>query len=117
MLPSQIANRRSKKLEEKMCSLAADLEIGHCLKKYPYELSGGEQQRVNILRAISLQPKLLLCDEPTGNLDSQNSEKVISLLSSMSQEQGATFILVTHDDQIASSFKEQIKMADGRFLA
>ena len=81
----------------------------------PYELSGGEQQRVNIIRALSMRPKLLLCDEPTGNLDSQNSQLVIQLLRTLSKENGSTLIVVTHDAAMASTFSRQLTMKDGKF--
>ena len=83
------------------------------VKKYPYQISGGEQQRVNIIRALSMRPKLLLCDEPTGNLDSENSEIVTDLLKTLSAEFGSTLVVVTHDDHIASCFPNRIYISDG----
>ena len=89
------------------------LGIGDCLNRYPSELSGGEQQRVNILRAISLRPPLILCDEPTGNLDSKNSERVSSLLRDLSHEIGATLVVVTHNERVASYLENTVTMEDG----
>lgn len=117
MLPARISGKITKKLREELAHLASELGVGHCLQKYPYELSGGEQQRINILRALSLKPRLLLCDEPTGNLDSENSAKVVTMLKTLAAEQGSTMLLVTHDGEVASSFTHQIKMADGRFVS
>lgn len=117
LLPARICGKMTKKLKEELTSFAEQLQITHCLKKYPYELSGGEQQRVNILRAISLKPKLLLCDEPTGNLDSENSDRVISLLKRLAKDQGSTMLLVTHDEDVASQFNHEIQMTDGKFLS
>ena len=116
LLPAQISGKLSKTLKEELEAYAEELKVQHCLKKFPFELSGGEQQRVNILRAISLKPKLLLCDEPTGNLDSENSERVVNLIKKLAHEQGSTLLLVTHDQEVANQFSEEIKMADGRFV-
>ncbi len=96
--------------------LARDLGVEHLLKKFPYELSGGEQQRMNIIRALSLKPKLLLCDEPTGNLDSENSRVVVDLLRDLTRKFQATLILVTHDLEIASVFKNHLRLKDGMMI-
>jgi ABC-type lipoprotein export system ATPase subunit len=116
LLPARLSGKLSSEIESRVHDLATKLGVNHLLKKYPYQLSGGEQQRVNIIRAVSLRPKLLLCDEPTGNLDSQNSRIVIELLRSISKENGTTLLVVTHDINIASSFKNQLHMTDGKFL-
>jgi ABC-type lipoprotein export system ATPase subunit len=92
------------------------LGVTHCLSKYPFEISGGEQQRINIIRALSLRPKILLCDEPTGNLDSKNTEKVATLLKNLSQDFGATLLVVTHDDKVASFFPRKIVIEDGQII-
>ena len=84
------------------------------MKKYPWQLSGGEKQRVNMIRAISLRPQLLLCDEPTGNLDHQNSAKVSSLLREMAWEHAAALVVVTHDKLVASLFEKQFFIQDGK---
>jgi ABC-type lipoprotein export system ATPase subunit len=94
--------------------LAQKLGVEHCLKKSPFELSGGEQQRVNIIRALSLRPKLLLCDEPTGHLDSENSEKVVKLLKGLASEFGSTLVVVTHDQMVVSHFAQRYVMKDGQ---
>jgi len=86
------------------------------LEKYPYQLSGGEQQRINIIRALSLRPKLLLCDEPTGNLDSKNTELVTSLLKELASDYQSTLIVVTHDNDVSSKFKNQIVLKDGKLF-
>lgn len=119
LLPSRIGgtNVKIKQVEADVKKLASILGVEHCLAKYPYQLSGGEQQRVNIIRALSLRPKILLCDEPTGNLDSKNSEKVADLLKNLAQEFEAILLVVTHDDKVASFFPRKIVIEDGRIIS
>lgn len=114
LLPAKIGNKSTSEVKEMALSLAETLGVTHCLSKYPFELSGGEQQRINIIRALSLKPKLLLCDEPTGNLDSENSELVTKLLKGLAKEFGATLIVVTHDENVSSKFDNVIHMKDGQ---
>jgi len=113
MLPAQIGGATQSDLKENVEHLAEKLGVTHCLNKFPYELSGGEQQRINIIRALSLKPKLLLCDEPTGNLDSENSLKVTNLLKQLASEFKSTLVVVTHDDKVAAHFENKISMVDG----
>lgn len=82
----------------------------------PYELSGGEQQRVAFLRALVNDPAVLLCDEPTGNLDSATGEKVLEMLISLNREQKKTLVIVTHDAHIAARADQVITIKDGRVL-
>jgi putative ABC transport system ATP-binding protein len=82
----------------------------------PNQLSGGERQRVSIARALVTQPKILLADEPTGNLDSKNGKHVMELLSQLNKEKGITLIIVTHDMEIAKEAGRIIKMRDGKIV-
>ncbi len=116
LLPGQIGGKKNKGQLEFAKELAKKLGVTHCLKKFPYELSGGEQQRINIIRALSLRPKLLLCDEPTGNLDSENSQIVTDLLKDLAIEFGSTLVVVTHDNQMAEQFENQFRMRDGEIF-
>lgn len=114
LLPAQIGQKDTTQMKSRVFGLAEKLEVQHCLDKFPYQLSGGEQQRINIIRALSLKPKLLLCDEPTGNLDSKNSHKVVNLLKEASEEVGATLMIVTHDSNVAEQFPRHLSMTDGQ---
>ena len=96
--------------------LADQLDIRNLMDKYPGQLSGGEKQRVAIARALINRPKLLLADEPTGNLDSENSERVVDLLQRLTREQGITLIMVTHDDEIAGRADRVLRLSDGRIV-
>jgi len=80
---------------------------------YPVQLSGGEQQRVALARAFALHPRILLADEPTGNLDSATGRVVLDLMLAMNREQGATLVLVTHEDSVASCADRRIILRDG----
>tara|TARA_B100000614_G_scaffold249644_1_gene258881 strand:+ start:198 stop:884 length:687 start_codon:yes stop_codon:yes gene_type:complete len=82
----------------------------------PTELSGGQQQRVAIARAIVHHPKVILCDEPTGNLDSATSNTVMTLLKEINEKLGTTFLLVTHDEEIASNCSRVLQMDDGLII-
>jgi putative ABC transport system ATP-binding protein len=84
---------------------------------FPAELSGGEQQRVAIARALSRKPKLILADEPTGNLDGKTGRQIVDLLFGLRERMGATLVLVTHDERLAAMTDRVIRMADGRIVA
>ncbi|HYM84313.1 MAG TPA: ATP-binding cassette domain-containing protein, partial [Candidatus Dormibacteraeota bacterium] len=86
--------------------------VGH----RPAELSGGEQQRVALARALVNRPRLVLADEPTGNLDSERSAAILDLLRRANLEQGLTIVLVTHDPDVAAACDRTIRMRDGRVL-
>lgn len=117
LLPAKIGGKDTEVVQKSAISLAYRLGVSHCLKKYPFELSGGEQQRINIIRALSLNPKLLLCDEPTGNLDSQNSKNVMGILFELASENNLTLIVVTHDEKIANTLESKIIIEDGHIIS
>ncbi|MBX3641085.1 MAG: ABC transporter ATP-binding protein [Nitrosomonas sp.] len=83
------------------------------LQHYPKQLSGGEQQRVAIARAFATDPKLLLADEPTGNLDSSTGKQIIELMFELNRERGTTLVLVTHDESLSKRCLRQIRLVDG----
>ena len=90
------------------------LELDGKLANYPSHLSGGQQQRVAIARALITKPALLLCDEPTGNLDSRTSDKVIDLLKMTSEKFHQTIVMITHNPEIAQKADRRIRIEDGR---
>src|SRR5207245_3366518 len=89
------------------------LGLGDRLSHRPAELSGGEQQRVAIARAIINEPKILLADEPTGNLDTKNSEIVLGMLRQLNHEMGQTIVMITHNPEAAGYFDRVVHMRDG----
>ncbi len=102
-------------IDNKIKKVTKDLNIEKILDKKPYMCSGGECQRVAIARAIIQQPKIIVCDEPTGNLDSKNSHEVLRILSDMNKK-GITIVLVTHDPLIASYSKKMMYLYDGSII-
>jgi len=111
MLPLEIAG--SKQAQEIAASVLQRVGLGKRLRHYPRQLSGGEQQRVAIARAFAPSPSLLLADEPTGNLDQHTGETVIDLLFELNREQGATLVLVTHDDHLAQRCQRRLEFVNG----
>ncbi len=106
------ASERKKKVE----TIAERLAISHRLKHFPQQLSGGQQQRVAVARALINDPKIILADEPTGNLDSKNGNDVMELLTDL-HANGATILMVTHSDYDASFSQKTIFMKDGMILS
>ena len=102
-------------IKERVNEIGERLNISHTLYKKPNECSGGERQRVAIARAIVTKPKIVVCDEPTGNLDSKNSHEVLEILRELNQ-QGTSIILVTHDNMIASYAKKFLYLRDGQII-
>lgn len=116
MLPMILGKEEVKVMTEAALRYAKQFQIEHLLKKNPYELSGGEKQRVAICRALINNPDLVLADEPTGNLDSKSGAIVIDALEKINQEFGKTIVMVTHDPQMASHCKKIILLKDGVIL-
>ncbi len=112
MLPLELAGTASAR--ELALSVLQRVGLGERLHHYPKHLSGGEQQRVAIARAFATQPKLLLADEPTGNLDSATGGRIIDLLFELNREQGTTLVLVTHDAELAARCGRRLRLVDGR---
>lgn len=116
MLPMILNQEKTELMLTTSQKYAEQFDIAHLLDKNPYELSGGEKQRVAICRALINDPDLILADEPTGNLDSKSGKIVIDSMERINQEFGKTIIMVTHDPQIASYCKRIILLKDGTIL-
>lgn len=114
MLPLELAG--VKKADALALKLLERVGLGNRLKHYPKQLSGGEQQRVAIARAFSTDPKLLLADEPTGNLDAATGTQIIELMFELNREHGTTLVLVTHDEAISNRCSRQIRLAGGQLV-
>ena len=111
-LPLDLLGRRDAEARARV--LLDDVGLGQRAHHLPAQLSGGEQQRVAVARAFAAEPDLLLADEPTGNLDSANGERVLELLVRMQGREGATLVLVTHDAGVAARAHRRIHLRDGR---
>ena len=114
MLPLELA--RIPDAETPAKRLLERVGLGQRLDHYPKQLSGGEQQRVAIARAFATNPRLLLADEPTGNLDSATGTQIIELMFELNREHGTTLVLVTHDEALSRRCSRQIRLVDGRLL-
>ena len=116
LLPNYLARADVREGKKKMAELAERLSISHVLSSFPEELSGGERQRVAIARALLYSPSILLMDEPTGNLDSASTEKVMTLLAELNRELSLTMIQVTHSELTARYGTRIVRFGDGRVL-
>ncbi|HMM29961.1 MAG: ABC transporter ATP-binding protein [Chloroflexota bacterium] len=113
-LPVQFARDRQFNPTRRAEELLELLGLGDRMKHRPSQLSGGQQQRVALARALANNPPLLLCDEPTGNLDSESSEVVMRALRSVQQQMNTTVVVVTHDMDVASQMDRLVSLVDGR---
>lgn len=111
-IAEMINNRKPNK--DNIMEICDQLGVSDLLSKYPAELSGGEQQRIAIARAISTNAKIILCDEPTGNLDEENSERIIDYIIDITKARHLTTVIVTHDKDIAGKADNIIHLRDGR---
>jgi lipoprotein-releasing system ATP-binding protein len=116
MMPALIARWSRSKAESAARELLCEVGLEPRLSHKPGELSGGEQQRVAIARALVMSPRVLLADEPTGNLDSGTSDSIYRLLTRLHGARGLTLIIVTHDTRLAEGLDRIIHMADGRIV-
>jgi lipoprotein-releasing system ATP-binding protein len=114
MIPGMMHGRDMSVVTEKANSILDEIGLGHRLSHKPSELSGGEQQRVAVARALVNNPRLVLADEPTGNLDKNNSEALYELILELNKKHGQTFIIVTHNDMMTTHAQRVIELEDGR---
>ena len=115
-LPLRYLNISASERKEKVTEMMKRMNISHRAKHFPQQLSGGQQQRVAIARACVANPKLILADEPTGNLDSKNGKEVMTLLQELNRE-GATIVMVTHSQKDASMAQRTIDLFDGKIVS
>ncbi len=115
-LASDIAGKLNGTAQPEMTSVVKLLGLEDRLKHRPGELSGGEQQRVAIARAVVNRPKILLADEPTGNLDTENSEVVLNMLKELNHKFGQTILMITHNPEVATYSDRIVNMRDGHVL-
>jgi len=115
-IPGYIGKRPVKEVETKAKELLDYLNMGHRMDHKPSELSGGEQQRVAIARALINHPKIVFADEPSGNLDKDNTEEIHKLFFQLRDDLGHTFVIVTHDEYLASLCDRTIHLEDGKIV-
>ncbi|ALX48720.1 ABC transporter ATP-binding protein [Lentibacillus amyloliquefaciens] len=117
VLPLTLDGKRVKEMEDKAKTISEKLGISGIMGKRVHEISGGQAQRAAIARAMIHQPKLLLADEPTGNLDSKSSKDVMGMLETLNKKENTTMMLVTHDPQAASYADRVVFIRDGKFYS
>ena len=115
LLPSMIGKRSEKESHENLMKLSSILEINHILNKKPEFISGGEKQRVAVARSLINSPSILLADEPTGNLDSKNAEKIQKLFKKINKELNVTIVLVTHNKAFSKIADKCLVLSDGKW--
>jgi lipoprotein-releasing system ATP-binding protein len=113
-MPGMIQGKRLRDMLPRAKALLDEVGLGHRLQHRPGELSGGEQQRVALARALALEPKILLADEPTGNLDSATSDAIHDLFFQINRERGTTIVVVTHNPAFAERMPRVVRMRDGK---
>ena len=116
-IPMFETDRSASERKERSVELLKLVGLDHRLNHFPSKLSGGERQRVAIARSLANSPSVVLADEPTGNLDSENAHLVLDLIIRLQQEQGRSLVLVTHDPSIAERASRTLHMKDGRILS
>lgn len=116
-MPLLIAGVPGREAHERARAMLTELGLGDRLDRRPAELSGGQQQRVSLARALVGHPAIVWADEPTGNLDDEDSRQVTNLLRQLNQTYGQTMVVVTHDATVASSCDRTVRMRDGRFVS
>lgn len=116
LMPAWIAGKSTDESRMRARQLLEELGMGHRMEHNPAELSGGEQQRVAVARALMNAPSVLLADEPSGNLDSENAALLHDLFFELRDRLGQTIVLVTHNEQLAQRADRMLRMADGKFV-
>lgn len=112
-VPLTLAGIKKAEIQERIKNIAEKLKVETILDKYPNDCSGGQRQRVSICRALVTNPKIIVADEPTGNLDSKNSHELLSLFKELNEQEGVSILMVTHDPMIASYSTKLLYIKDG----
>lgn len=112
----KLQGRSDNDIKKRVLEVAQMLEIDDKLKSLPNTLSGGEQQRVAVARAVASKPKIILADEPTANLDSKNSQRLIDMMRELNEKEGVTILFASHDELIAQSVRRIINLEDGALV-
>jgi len=115
-IPGWIAKMPSKQIQQKASELLDFMGLADKMDKKPHSLSGGEQQRVAVARALLNSPTIIFADEPTGNLDSENANALHQLFIRLKNEMNQSFLIVTHNESLASLSNRSLTMKDGKFL-
>ncbi|RKN70037.1 ABC transporter ATP-binding protein [Paenibacillus ginsengarvi] len=115
-LPLVLQGVRIEKRKRRVNEMLERVGLSDYAQHYPSELSGGQQQRVSVARALVLRPPIVLADEPTGSLDSENERELLRLIGELNREQGITFLIITHDEQVAATANRTVTLQDGRII-
>ena len=117
LMPTLIARQNQRQARERARTLLERVGLGDRLAHHPGELSGGEQQRVALARALVMEPRVVLADEPTGNLDGRTAEEMHALMEALNRETGTSFVVVSHNPELARRMARVLRMADGQIQA
>ena len=116
-LPIDIERKITSAEKEEVLTYAKEIGVADKLKSFPHQLSGGEQQRVSIVRALAINPDIIFADEPTGNLDSATREEVLNVFYNLNKKHGKTIVMVTHDDSVGSRFAtRELHIENGKII-
>jgi acetoin utilization transport system ATP-binding protein len=112
-LPLTLKGVEKKERQKRVMSMLERVGLNEQIDHYPNELSGGQQQRVSIARALITNPKVILADEPTGSLDSETEDEILKLIKELNEEKGITFLMITHDQEVAATSDRKLILHDG----
>ncbi|MDC2864117.1 ABC transporter ATP-binding protein [Bacillus sp. BP-3] len=115
-LPLTLKGIEKKERRDRILELFKKLGLQSYMNHYPNELSGGQQQRVSIARALITEPKIILADEPTGSLDTETEQEILHLIKQLNEEKKITFVMITHDEAVASIANRKLRLIDGRLV-
>ena len=117
LAPMRVRRWPREKAEKKALELLERVGILDQARKYPAQLSGGQQQRVAVARALASKPKFVLADEPTANLDSESTTKLLEIMLQLNEQENMTFVFATHDDRVIAKAKRVVGVSDGKIIS